>query len=67
MKKTTVLHLFLIVLVLLIVDSNTQSFCPFDINSYWTGYRCACKVGYKNQTNICVPLTLTKTQYWVVR
>jgi|GEM_PF-6583995 len=29
-------------------QNNTQSDCSSSANSYWTGYRCACKVGYKN-------------------
>lgn len=48
-------------------QNNTQSDCSSSANSYWTGYRCACKVGYKNESNVCVPLTLLKTQGWVVR
>ena len=71
MIKANFVWVGLITLALLSVSintqNNTQSDCSSSANSYWTGYRCACKVGYKNESNVCVPLTLLKTQGWVVR
>lgn len=57
----------IVILALLTVHTHTQNDCTSTVNTYWTGYRCACKVGYKNESNVCVPLTLLKTKGWVVR
>jgi len=32
----------------------TQSTCLSQANTYWTGYRCACQVGFTNSSNCCV-------------
>ena len=71
MIKTEIVWASLLALALLSVSintsTNTQSDCSSSANSYWTGYRCACKVGYKNSSNTCVTLTLLKIQGWIVR
>ena len=38
----------IITIAFLLVAVHTQNECSTTANSYWTGYRCACKVGYKN-------------------
>ena len=67
MSKATLALMANLSLSLLAVHISAQSDCTQASNTYWTGYRCACKVGYKNESNACVPLTLMKTKGWVVR
>ena len=67
MSKNIQAFIGLITIALLIASSVSQTDCTKTVNSYWTGYRCACKVGYKNITNACVPLNLLNYQEWVVR
>ncbi len=38
----------IVLLSLLLVHITSQNNCVETANTYWTGYRCACKVGYKN-------------------
>jgi hypothetical protein len=67
MSKNIVALIGLITIALLTVNAVGQTDCSQTTNSYWTGYRCACKVGYKNVSSTCVPLTLQKYPEWVVR
>jgi hypothetical protein len=30
--------------------------CLSELNLYWTGYRCACRVGYVQENGVCIPL-----------
>lgn len=48
MSKGSWTTIGLLCLALLIVDLSAQNECTQAQNTYWTGYRCACKVGYKN-------------------
>lgn len=67
MSKTNIVIVGLLTLTLLASLTQAQTQCTTTLNTYWTGYRCACKVGYKNSSDTCVPLTLMRTQGWVVR
>lgn len=48
MTKTTLAIIGLLSLALLTVHISAQNECRQEENTYWTGYRCACRVGYKN-------------------
>lgn len=50
-----------------VISASSQNGTCTGINQYWTGYRCTCMVGFKNDSGSCVPLTLIKTKGWVIR
>lgn len=67
MSKNILGLIALALLIATIAAQSNQSNCSTIANSYWTGYRCACRVGYQNVTNACIALPLRRSQGWVVR
>jgi hypothetical protein len=48
-------------------SSFIQGSCASNPNTYWTGYTCACRVGYTSNDGICVPISVSLSTSYTIR